>query len=66
MEIFDICTYVMRMSSFRYAPHQVHIYRVNITCAYLDKISNTLIRVRTEEHYCSSLPYQKFDSKYYL
>ena len=59
--IFFIYTYVMKMSSFRYAPHQVHMDLVKRIYAYLDKHRNSCIRVWTEELDYSVPPDPKFD-----
>ena len=37
---FDICTPVMTMPSFRYAPRQGNMDQVNRIYAYMDNISN--------------------------
>ena len=47
--VFEICIHVMKMSIFRYSPHQVCMDQVKRLYAYLDKMRNLCIRVWTED-----------------
>ena len=58
---FDIATAVMTMSSFRAAPRQGHLERVQRICGYLSKFRSACIRIRTEEPDFSDLPSVEYD-----
>ena len=62
--IFDIFTHFIKISIFIYAPQQGHINRANKIYAYLNKIRNACIRVRTDNPDYSALQYHKFDWEY--
>ena len=58
---FDIATAVATMSSFRVAPRQGHLDRLQRICGYLSKMRYGVIRVRTEEPDYSDLPVDEYD-----
>ena len=58
---FDIATAVMSMSSFRVAPRQGHLERLQRICGYLYKFRAGAIRVRTELPDYSDLSYKEYD-----
>ncbi len=58
---FDIGTAVMTMSSFRVAPREGHLERLQRICGYLAKMKHAFIRVRTDEPDFSSLPKDEYD-----
>ena len=51
----------MSMSSFRVAPRQGHLERLQRICGYLSKFQQACIRVRTEEPDYSDLPNNEYD-----
>jgi hypothetical protein len=58
---FDIATAVMTMSSFRVAPRQGHLQRLQRICGYLAKMRHGTIRFRTHEPNYSDLPTKEHD-----
>jgi hypothetical protein len=58
---FDIAMAVMTMSSFRVAPREGHLERLQRICRYLVKFKSACIRVRTELPDYSDLPEQDYD-----
>ena len=61
---FDIATAVMTMSSFRAAPRQGHLKRVQRIVGYVCKRKNACLRIRTKEPDYSSIPDMKYDWSY--
>ena len=53
---FDIATAVMSMSSYRVAPREGHMSRLQRICGYLSKMKHGFLRVRTDEPDYSDLP----------
>ena len=58
---FDVATAVMTMSSFRVAPRQGHMERLQRICGYLYKFRAGAIRVRTGMPDYSDLAYKEYD-----
>ena len=58
---FDIATSVMSLSSFRVAPRVGHLERCRRIYAYLSKMRQAAIRVRTDEPNFSALPDITYD-----
>jgi len=58
---FDVGTAVMTMSSFRVAPRTGHLERAKRIVAYLCKMKNAVIRVRTGTPDYTDLPVTKYD-----
>ena len=58
---FDIETAVMSMSSYRVAPREGHLNRLQRICGYLAKMKHGFIRIRTDKPDYSDLPEQTYE-----